>query len=172
MKAVRIIEHGGIEKLIYDEIPEPSCLPDKIKIQVKAAALNHLDIWVRNGLPGLPIPLPLIMGCDASGTITEVGSQINKFQPGDDVVIQPGTFCGDCEHCNDGRENYCSKYGILGETENGTQAEYIVLDPINIHLKPEHLSFSEAASMPLVFMTAHQMLIKPVSYTHLRAHET
>jgi len=160
MKAVRIIQHGGIEKLIYDEIPEPSCLPDKIKIQVKAAALNHLDIWVRNGLPGLPVPLPLIMGCDASGTITEVGSQINKFRIGDDVVIQPGTFCGNCEHCNDGRENYCSKYGILGETENGTQAEYIVLDPLNIHLKPEHLSFSEAASMPLVFMTAHQMLIK------------
>ena len=169
MKAVRIIEHGGIEKLIYDEIPEPSCSSDKIKIQVKAAALNHLDIWVRNGLPGLPIPLPLIMGCDASGTITEVGSQINKFQPGDDVVIQPGTFCGDCEHCNDGRENYCSKYGILGETENGTQAEYIVLDPINIHLKPEHLSFSEAASMPLVFMTAHQMLIKRAK---LQADET
>ena len=79
MKAVRIIEHGGIEKLIYDEIPEPSCSPDKIKIQVTAAALNHLDIWVRNGLPGLTIPLPLIMGCDASGTITEVGAQINKY---------------------------------------------------------------------------------------------
>ena len=160
MKAIRIIEHGGIEKLIYDEIPEPSLPPHKVKIQVKAAALNHLDIWVRNGLPGLSIPLPLIMGCDASGTIVEVGSQINKFRIGDDVVIQPGTFCGNCEHCNDGRENYCSKYGILGETENGTQAEYIVLDPINIYLKPEHLSFSEAASMPLVFMTAHQMLIK------------
>ena len=160
MKAIRIIEHGGIEKLIYDEIPEPSFPPNKVKIQVKAAALNHLDIWVRNGLPGFPIPLPLIMGSDASGTIVEVGSQINKFQLGDDVVIQPGTFCGECQYCNEGRENYCSYYGILGETENGTQAEHIVLDPINIYPKPAHLSYNEAASMPLVFMTAYQMLIK------------
>ena len=92
MKAVRIIEHGGIDKLIYDEISEPSCPPDKVKIRVKATALNHLDIWVRNGLPGIPIPLPLIMGCDASGTIIEVGSQIKKYITGDDIVVQPGNY--------------------------------------------------------------------------------
>ena len=160
MKAVRIIEHGGIDKLIYDEISEPSCPPDKVKIRVKATALNHLDIWVRNGLPGIPIPLPLIMGCDASGTIIEVGSQIKKYITGDDIVVQPGTFCGNCDHCTNGNENYCIQYGIIGETENGTQAEYIILDPVNVHKKSEHLSFSEAASMQLVFMTAYQMLIK------------
>ena len=160
MKAVRINEHGGIDKLIYDEIDEPSCPPDKVKIQVKAAALNHLDILVRNGLPSLPIPLPLIMGSDASGTIVEVASQVNNLHPGDDVVIQPGTFCNECQHCNEGRENYCSNYGILGKTEHGTMAEYIILDPVNVHKKPEHLSFSDAASMQLVFMTAYQMLIK------------
>ncbi len=160
MKAVRIIEHGGIDKLIYDEISEPSCPPDKVKIRVKATALNHLDIWVRNGLPGIPIPLPLIMGCDASGTIIEVGSQIKKYITGDDIVVQPGTFCGNCDHCTNGNENYCIQYGIIGETENGTQAEYIILDPVNVHKKSENLSFSEAASMQLVFMTAYQMLIK------------
>lgn len=160
MKAVRIKEHGGIDKLHYEEIPEPFCPPDKVKVNVKAAALNHLDIWVRHGLPGLSIPLPLIMGCDASGTIVEVDSKVNNLQIGDEVVIQPGTFCGECQYCIEGRENYCSNYGIIGETENGTLAEYIVLDPNNVHLKPEHLSFSEAASMPLVFMTAYQMLIK------------
>ncbi len=160
MKAVRIIEHGSVDKLLYDEIDEPSCPPDKVKINVKAVALNHLDIWVRNGLPGLPIPLPLIMGCDASGTIVKVGENVNNLQPGNDVVIQPGTFCGVCYNCNEGRENYCFKYGILGETENGTLAEYISLDPANVYKKPEHLSFPEAASMPLVFMTAYQMLIK------------
>ncbi|MBC8312303.1 MAG: zinc-binding dehydrogenase [Candidatus Marinimicrobia bacterium] len=160
MKAVRINEHGGIDKLLYDEIDEPSCLPDKVKVKVKASALNHLDIWVRNGLPGLPIPLPLIMGCDASGTIVEIGINVNNLQLGDDVVIQPGTFCSNCDFCKEGRENYCSNYGILGETENGTLAEYIILKPANIYKKPEHLSFPEAASMPLVFMTAYQMLIK------------
>jgi len=122
--------------------------------------LNHLDIWVRIGVPRLPMPLPLILGSDASGTIVEVGSQIDNYNFDDDVVIQPGTFCGNCQHCNHGKENYCSKYGVLGETKNGTQAEYIILDPANIHLKSEHLSYNEAASMQLVFMTAYQMLIK------------
>ena len=69
MKAVRIYEHGGLDKLIYDDLPQPDCLSDKVKINIKASALNHLDIWVRNGLPGIPIPLPMILGSDGSGTI-------------------------------------------------------------------------------------------------------
>ena len=160
MKAVRIYEHGGLDKLIYDDLPQPDCLSDKVKINIKASALNHLDIWVRNGLPGIPIPLPMILGSDGSGTIVEVGSDVDKFQKGEDVVIQPGTFCRICQHCKQGRENYCPGYGILGETENGTQTEFLVIDPANIHSKPDHLNYVEAASMPLVFMTAYQMLIK------------
>ena len=160
MKAVRIYEHGGTDKLIYEDLPQPNCTPDKVKIQIKASALNHLDIWVRIGFPRLPIPIPIILGSDGSGTIVEVGDNINTYHTGEDVVIQPGTFCRKCQNCNHGRENYCQEYGILGETENGTQADYIVLDPINIHSKPDNLSYEEAASMPLVFMTAYQMLIK------------
>ncbi len=160
MKAVRIFEHGGLDKLIYGDLPQPNCPSDKVKINIKASALNHLDIWVRNGLPGIPIPLPMILGSDGSGTIVEVGSGIDKFHKGEDVIIQPGTICGYCQHCKQGSENYCLSYGILGETEDGTQAEFIVVDPINIHPKPVHLTFEEAASMPLVFMTAYQMLIK------------
>ena len=159
MKAVRISKHGGLDALTYDDIPEPDCPSDKVKIRVKAAAINHLDIWVRKGLPGMPVSLPLILGSDASGTIVEVGSQVHNFQTGNDVVIQPGTFCGNCHHCKERKENYCSEYGILGETENGTLAEYVILNPVNIHKKPEHLSFPDAASMQLVFMTAYQMLI-------------
>ena len=113
MKAVRISKHGGLDALTYDDIPEPDCPSDKVKIHVKAAAINHLDIWVRKGLPGMPVSLPLILGSDASGTIVEVGSQIHNFKTGNDVVIQPGTFCGNCHHCKEGKENYCSEYGIL-----------------------------------------------------------
>ena len=160
MKAVRIFEHGGLDKLIYDDLPQPDCTPDKVKIHIKASALNHLDIWVRIGLPGLPVSLPIILGSDGSGTIVEVGNNIMNYHIGDDVIIQPGIFCRKCRQCTSGRENYCLEYGILGETQNGVQAEYIVLDPINIYSKPDQLSYEEAASMPLVFMTAYQMLIK------------
>ena len=109
MKAVRISKHGGLDALTYDDIPEPDCPSDKVKIRVKAAAINHLDIWVRKGLPGKPVSLPLILGSDASGTIVEVGSQVHNFQVGNDVVIQPGTFCGNCHHCKEKKENYWMK---------------------------------------------------------------
>jgi len=160
MKAVLMHNHGDREVLCFEDISETECTPGKIKINIQASAINHLDIWVRNGLPGIKLPLPMILGSDGAGTIVETGTDVNKWKPGDAVVIQPGTFCGKCAHCTDGNENYCHQYGILGETENGVQAEYIVLDPINIYAKPDHLSFSEAASMQLVFMTAYQMLIK------------
>ena len=159
MKAVRIHKHGGLDALMYDDIQEPDCPPDRVKVKVKAAAINHLDIWVRKGLPGMPISLPLVLGSDASGTIVEVGSQVHNFQTGNDVVIQPGTFCGSCHYCKERKENYCFEYGILGETENGTLAEYVILDSVNLYKKPEHLSFSDAAAMQLAFMTAYQMLI-------------
>ena len=115
---------------------------------------------MRIGLPRLPVPFPIILGSDGAGTIIEIGNNIDEYNVGDDIIVQPGTFCGKCHYCKKGKENYCSEYGILGETENGTQAEYVVLDPINVHMKPDHLTFEEAASMPLVFMTAYQMLIK------------
>ena len=136
MKAVRIYEHGGTDKLVYEEISQPECLPGEIKVQIKAASINHLDLWVRLGLPGKNAPLPMILGSEGSGTIVEVGDKITDFNVDDDVLIQPGTFCANCKSCNAGKENYCLEYGILGETENGTQAEYIVLNPINIY--PKH----------------------------------
>ena len=160
MKAVRIYNHGSLDVLKYDSLDEPTCNPDNLKIRIKASALNHLDIWVRNGIPGIDIPLPLTMGSDGSGEIVEIGENINQFKIGDKIVVQPGTFPRDCNSVLDGKENYSHKYGILGETENGIQSEFVVLKADNIHLMPEHLSFEEAASMQLVFMTSYQMLIK------------
>ena len=91
MKAIRIHNHGDIESLHVDDIPEPHTAENKVKVQIKAAALNHLDIWVRNGLPGINIPLPLIMGSDASGIVVDAGDGISKFKIGDKVVVQHGT---------------------------------------------------------------------------------
>ncbi len=159
MKAVRIHEHGGREVLRYEDIPEPICSDDKVKVQIKAASLNHLDIWIREGFPGMSLPLPLIMGSDGAGVITEVGKNVPNWNVGDEVVIQPNTFCGECELCKSGKENYCRNYGIIGETENGVQSEYVVLDPINIFSKAKHLSFEEASSMQLVYLTSYQMLV-------------
>ena len=158
MKSIRIHKHGNHEVLKIDNIESPICNNNQVKIKIKACALNHLDIWVRNGLPGLPIKLPLIMGSDASGSIVETGSKIKNYNINDDVVIQPGTF--DKNTSIPGKENYSKSYGILGETSNGTQAEYVCLNEHNIYKMPKHLTFEESSSMQLVFMTAYQMLIK------------
>ena len=158
MKAIRIHNHGDIECLCVDHIPEPLTADNKVKVQIKAAALNHLDIWVRNGLPGINIPLPLIMGSDASGVVVDVGAGISNFKIGDKVVIQPGAV----DNYNNGTDrkiNYSYNYGIIGETEDGVQAEYVNLPEYNLSAMPDHLSFEEASSMQLVFMTAYQMLI-------------
>jgi len=165
MKAVRIHEHGNVDVLKTEDINKPSCNNNQIRIKVKACSINHLDIWVRNGLPGLPIKLPLILGSDASGTIDKVGKNIKDYSIGDNVVIQPGTFNVSSPHVIDGNENYSSTYGILGETSNGVQAEYITLNSENINLMADHLSFEEAASMQLVFMTSYQMIIKRAKLT-------
>ena len=154
MKAVQIKKHGNSDVLTIKQLEQSLCNPNEVKVQMKACSINHLDIWVRNGLPGLNIPLPLVLGSDGSGTIVEVGDLIKNFSIGDDVVIQPGTYPD-----GDVKENYSSNYGILGETENGVQCEYVNLKEKNIHLKPKHLSFEDAASMQLVFMTSYQMIV-------------
>ena len=160
MKAIQIKKHGDVEVLNCSEINEPVCPPNKIKIKVKACSINHLDIWVRSGIPGLNLPLPLILGSDGAGFVTEVGNKIKSFKVNDEVIVQPGTYDKNSIMVKNGKENFSKTYGILGETENGVQAEYVILDPINVYLKPKHLSFIEAASMPLVFMTSYQMLVE------------
>jgi len=157
MKAVRLHQFGGPNVIQIDEIEESICKIDEVKIEMKSCGINHLDIWVRKGLPWIKFPWTL--GSDGSGIISEVGKEVTNWNIGDEVVIHPGYSCGGCKHCHNGNENYCSKYGIIGESCNGLQQEYICLSPNQITKKPNHLSFDEAASMPLVFMTSWQMLI-------------
>jgi len=159
LKAIRIHKHGGLDSLNIDNIDEPLTTDNKVKVQIKAASINHLDIWVRNGLPGINIPLPLIMGSDASGVVVSIGDGVSKFGIGDKVVVQPGTYNSNNKDVIDNKINYSSSYGILGETENGVQAEYVNLPEYNLNKMANHLSFEEAASMQLVFMTAYQMLV-------------
>ncbi len=159
MLAVRVHQHGGPEVLTLDEIGRPELSDDNsVLVAMKATALNHLDLWVRNGLPG--VSLPVTMGSDGAGVVLETGAAVEGLKPGDEVVIQPGVFCGRCAACQTGYENLCPDYGILGESQDGVQAEVVVPKRANVFRKPARLSWEEAASFGLVFLTAYQMLVK------------
>ena len=160
MRAAVIHSHGSRDVLQIDEIDEPSCNPNQVKVSMKSCSINHLDIWVRKGIPGISIPLPMILGSDGAGIVSEVGKNVRAIEVGDKVVIQPGTYSSECSMVKKGLENLSPSYGILGETEPGVQSEYVTLNPENVYPMPNNLSFEEASSMQLVFMTAYQMLIK------------
>ncbi|MBC8345070.1 MAG: zinc-binding dehydrogenase [Candidatus Marinimicrobia bacterium] len=158
MQAARIHSHGGPEVLQVESIPEPESKAGEVIVQIKAAALNHLDIWVRRGIPG--VPLPMILGSDGAGVISAKGDGVTQVSIGDAVCIQPLTYCGHCRFCKRGRENYCDNMGILGESQDGTQCEYIAVPERNVRLKPAHLSFEAAAAFPLTAQTAYTMLVR------------
>ncbi len=157
MKAIRIHAHGGVEQLRIDELETPRPGPRQVLIEVKAASLNHLDLWVRKGLPG--VPLPIILGADASGVVKAVGPGVTQFAPGDKVLGQPGFSCGVCAECLSGRDHYCAKYGILGEHANGVQAQFIVMEEGQVLHMPPNIGFEEGAAIPLVYLTAWEMLV-------------
>ena len=161
MKAIRIHQHGGPDVLKIDDLPVPKLEDGKsVLVKVKAAAMNHMDLWVRQGMPGAKIPLPIILGCEGAGVIEGVGAGVRNFKRGDEVVISPGTSCGQCESCLSGNDHYCRSYGIYGETQDGTEVEYKVVPETNLIPKPKNLSFEEAAAVPLTFLTAWQMLVE------------
>ena len=159
MKAIRIHEHGGPENLIYENIAEPKTAPGEVLINVKATALNHLDIWVRSGSTGADYNLPRIPGSDVAGVVSDIGSEVKKVKQGDEVILYPANFCGSCDECKLGRQTFCKSYVPLGTLIDGGDAEYIVVPEHNLLPKPENLSFNEAAAFPLVFLTAWHMLI-------------
>ncbi len=169
MRCSVVREHGGPENVIIEDraIPEPG--PGQVRIAVRATALNHLDLWVRQGVPGHPFPLPMILGCDFSGVVDALGPGVTNAADGDEVAVAPGFSCGTCRRCLGGDDNLCSKYGIYGETTDGGCAEYAIVNAANLLPKPKNLSFEESAAFPLVFQTAWHML---VARCNIRAGET
>lgn len=159
MKAVTFSQHGGPEVLKYTDVADPQIKADEVLIEVRACALNHLDVWVRGGLPGIKIPLPHIAGNDVAGVVREVGELVEWVKVGDEVMIQPGVSCGHCRECLDGRDNMCDSYDIIGYGRDGGYAELVGVPGENVIPKPKNLSWPEAAALPLVTLTAWHMLV-------------
>ncbi len=158
MKAVVFREFGGPERLSYEDVTEPKISETEVLIRVRACALNHLDIWARQGTRGERIPMPHISGCDISGEVAGCGSLVKNHKPGDKVLIAPGISDGTCEYCATGWDSLCESYKIIGYETQGGYAEYVAVPLENVLPIPDHLSFEEAASVPLVFLTAWHML--------------
>lgn len=159
MQAVVIEQHGDREQLQLRRVPRPKPAPGEILVELHAAALNHLDVWVRRGVEGVPYPLPIIPGCDGAGVVAALGDGVADIEPGMRVVLAPGVSCGHCEVCSAGRDNECRHYGILGEHRDGTHAEFIAVPRANVLPISEGLSFTDAAALPLAFLTAWHMAV-------------
>ena len=169
MNGVIVREHGGPERLEYGELPDPEIRPGSAIVRVRAVALNHLDVWVRRGVPGHKFPLPLIAGAEAAGTIDRIEPNDAGWKVGDEVIVAPGFSCGHCVACLSGNDPLCRDFGIFGEGANGGAAELMLAPIRNLVRKPASLSFPEAAAFPLDMLTAWHML---VSRAQLRPGET
>ena len=162
MKATVFHEHGPPEVLKYEDFPDPDVGPDQVLVDIKAVALNHLDLFTRAGVPGLKLEMPHILGSDISGVIKELGSDVSgNLEVGQKVIIDPGRSCGVCEQCIRGEVSLCRHYGIIGEHYRGGYADFISEKAEYVVPIPDHskLDFNQAAAAPLTFMTAWRMLI-------------
>ena len=158
MRAAFFDEHGGPEVMKVDDRPDPRAGPGQVVVRVEAVALNHLDLWVRRGLPGLDVDLPFIGGSDVAGFVEEVGEGVEGWETGDRVIVNPGLWCGRCEWCARGEHSLCDDYGILGEHVDGGAAERVAVPARNLFEIPEDFPYEEAAAVPLVFQTAWRAL--------------
>ena len=159
MEAAVIQEHGGIECVQIGDVPEPETGGTEVLLDVRAAALNHLDIWVRNGAKTLEIPKPHVLGSDAAGIVLKAGGQVHGFRPGDEVVVNPGMSCGCCEQCRRGQHSQCESFGLIGLNRSGTFVERVTVPFTTLWPKPADLSFEQAAALPLSYVTAWRMLM-------------
>lgn len=166
MKAVLFRQHGGPDKLSYEDLPIPTIGLDDVLVRVKACALNHLDLWVRQGNPAYPMPLPHVLGSDVAGILEQVGSNVDSVTVGQRVFVSPGISCWKCEHCLAGRDNFCRSYSLLGAMMHGGYAEYVKVPFRNVLPIPENLSFEQAAAFPLVSVTASHMLFALAGLQH------
>jgi NADPH:quinone reductase-like Zn-dependent oxidoreductase len=158
MKAIIFEKHGGPEVLRYTEAPEPELRSGEVLVRVHACALNHLDLWVRAGIPGVPFPLPHIPGSDVAGVVAKIGPNVTKVRAGEKVLLAPGVSCGKCAACLAGLDNQCPQFTNLGYMIDGGCAEFVRSPEVNCFPYPENLPFAQAAAVPLVFQTAWHML--------------
>ena len=160
MKAVLIREHGGVDNLLFEDAPRPQIKPDEVLVRVRAAGINHLDLWIRRGVPGHKFPLPIIPGTDVAGEVAEVGAMVRNAKVGDRVAVMPGFADPAGVEARSGRIHLARDYGIFGETRNGGCAEFMDAPAINLLPMPAQMTFTDAAACPLVFLTAYTMLRK------------
>jgi len=159
MKTVLFHRHGGSEVLEYTDFPTPEPGAGEVLVRLEAAALNRLDLWVRQGWPGIKLQYPHIPGADGAGEVAAVGEGVTTWSPGDRVVINSNLSCGKCEYCLAGQDNRCNHWHLLGETVRGTYAEYVVLPAANLYALPQGYDPLAAAAAALVFHTAWHSLI-------------
>jgi NADPH:quinone reductase-like Zn-dependent oxidoreductase len=159
MKALYFESHGGPEQLRVGDrdLPEPG--PGKVRVRLRTAALNHLDLFVVGGMPGVPIDLPHIGGADGAGVVDAIGEGVSSVAVGTEVVFDPGLSCGGCEFCRRGEHSLCTSFGVMGEHCDGTFAEAVLVDEASLASRPVHLSWQEAAGFGLTYLTAWRMLI-------------
>src|SRR5512143_3852185 len=159
MKAILFHEHGGPEVLQYTDFPMPDVAPGEVLVHLRAAALNRVDVTVRNGWPGLKLEYPHIPGCDGAGTVVASGEGAIQYSVGDRVVIDANLGCGTCEYCLAGADNMCRNWHLLGETVRGTYAEYISLPERQLYKLPADFDLRPAAAGALVYQTAWHSLV-------------
>jgi NADPH:quinone reductase-like Zn-dependent oxidoreductase len=161
VKALLLTGTGGLEHLELGELPRPLLSsPADVRVRLRAAALNRLDLWVAGGIPGIRYDFPHLPGSDGAGVVEEVGPGGSPFQVGDRVLINPGISCGECDWCAAGEQPLCQSFGILGEHRPGTLAEEIVVPGRNLAPIPAGWSWAEAAALPLATITAWRMLTR------------
>src|SRR6185503_11274330 len=159
VKALAFNEFGGPDKLKLQDVADPKIKPSEVLVRVRACALNHLDLFVREGIPALKTPLPFWTGCDIAGEVAEVGAAVTGVKVGERVAVNPNLTCGRCEFCMQGEDSLCVRYGILGEHAPGGLAELVPVRGENVLPLPAHVSFEDAASFVLTNMTAWRMVV-------------
>lgn len=159
MKAAVFFEHGPIETLQYADVPTPEPGPGEVLVRVRATAINHLDLFVRQGIPGINLEFPHYGGSDIAGEVAALGAGVTGWQEGEHVVINPSLWCSTCEYCIAGEESLCVRYRIIGEHVRGGAAEYVVVSATNLFRIPNDYPWEQAAAVPLVFMTAWRSVI-------------
>ena len=161
MRALTLSAHGGLEQLEYrTDVPVPELRdPHDVRVRIEAAALNHLDLFVVGGLPGVTIQAPWVVGSDGAGIVDAVGSAVTQVRVGERVAINPGTSCRVCEYCQDGEQPLCPRYRIFGEHLPGFCAEYAVVPERNAHVVPPEVTAEQAAAFSLATLTAWRMVV-------------